>query len=127
MSTDFFFVYGTLKKGGKFAPQFDEFRVNSMEAELEGYDLFNMGWFPAIFPGKGKVIGELHEYKDPINVENTMDFIEGYHSETGRGMYIRKRASVKTRDGKFFAANIYVFHKDPSEFAEKIVSGVWNE
>jgi gamma-glutamylcyclotransferase (GGCT)/AIG2-like uncharacterized protein YtfP len=125
MKTDFFFVYGTLKVGGKLAWQFDEVRTESVEAELEGYDLFNMGWFPAIFPGKGKVTGELHKYKDPTNVRNAMDFIEGYRPESGKGMYIRKQATVKTKTGELFDANIYVFHTDPTKHSEKIDSGVW--
>ncbi len=123
--TDLFFVYGTLKLGGRFAKQFDGLRVSSVKAEVEGYDLFDLGSYPGIKPGLGKVIGELHEYQDPEKVTKIMDSIEGYHPELRDGMYLRRRVSVKTETGKTVEANIYVYNFKVTSQAEKIKSGIW--
>ena len=125
MKTDLFFVYGTLKVGGLFATQFDDFRINSVNAEIEGYDLFDLGSFPGIKPGNGKVIGELHEYRNPEEVTKNMDRIEGYQPELKDGMYLRRRVSVKTEDGKIKETNIYVFNLRIPDRAKKITSGIW--
>jgi gamma-glutamylcyclotransferase (GGCT)/AIG2-like uncharacterized protein YtfP len=125
MDTESFFVYGTLKVGGRFAQQFDDVRVSSVKAEVEGFDLWHLGSFPGIKPGAGKVIGELHEYKDPEKVTRRMDSIEGYMPDIKDGMYLRKRVSVKTEDGGIKEANIYVFNLKVPPRAKKLDSGIW--
>jgi gamma-glutamylcyclotransferase (GGCT)/AIG2-like uncharacterized protein YtfP len=124
--TDFYFVYGTLKVGGHFATYFDEHRVMSVPATLPGYDLYNMGWFPAIQEGNGIVHGELHEYKNLHLVAHRMDSIEGYNPHNPElGLYIRKRLQVETAgNGKRITANVYVFAR-PIEGAKRIDSGIW--
>ena len=57
-----FFVYGTLKVGGRFATRFDHLRRQSVKGVVEGMTLYNLGWYPGIKPGKGVVCGEVHEY-----------------------------------------------------------------
>lgn len=125
MKTDRFFVYGTLKVGGRFAERFDPLRVSSVKAEVEGYDLFDLGSYPGIKPGSGKVIGELHEYQEPERVTKAMDSIEGYHPDLKDGMYLRRRVPVKTEDGEIVEANIYVYNFRTTDRAKKIESGVW--
>ncbi len=125
MKTDLFFVYGTLKVGGRFAKQFDSARLNSVKAEVEKFDLFDLGSFPGIKPGTGKVVGELHEYKDPEKVTHSMDMIEGYQPELRDGMYLRRRVQVKTEAGEIKEANIYVFNFKVPKHAKKIESGCW--
>ena len=125
MKTDLFFVYGTLKVGGRFAKQFDGDRINSVKAEIDGYDLFNLGTFPGIKPGVGKVVGELHEYKNTEEVTRAMDSIEGYHPEIRDGMYLRRRVSVRTETGEVKEANVYVYNFRITEHARKIESGIW--
>jgi len=125
MKTDRFFVYGTLKVGGRFAKQFDNLRVSSVKAEVNGYDLFNLGSYPGIKPGSGTVIGELHEYKDPEGVTKDMDRIEGYQPELKDGMYLRRRVPVKTEAGEIVEANIYVYNFRVTGRAKQIESGVW--
>ena len=46
--TNKFFVYGTLKVGGRFAKSFDNLRSSFTEARIEGFDLFDLGNFPGI-------------------------------------------------------------------------------
>lgn len=125
--TEFFFVYGTLKEGGHFAPEFDPFRLKSEPAVVEGFDLFNLGWFPGIRPGEGKVVGELHEYCEKNLVQRNMDRIEGFSEERPeRSLFRRERVEVKVAEGRYVAANIYVFNREPAENAERIEDGVWD-
>ncbi len=125
MNTDLFFVYGTLKVGGHFAKQFDNFRVSSVKAEVMGFNLYDLGSFPGIKPGIGKVYGELHEYKDPEKVTHAMDQIEGYSPKMNDGMYLRRRIPVKTENGDIKEANIYLFNRKLWDNAKKIESGIW--
>lgn len=125
MKTDLFFVYGTLKIGGYFAKQFNDFRINSEIAEISGYNMYNLGTFPGIKPGKGIVVGELHEYTNTDKVTKQMDLIEGYYSEINDGMYLRKRVMVKTNIGQFKEANTYIFNMKIPKYAKKLVSGFW--
>lgn len=127
---DKFFVYGTLKVGGAFAGVFDEFRINSKKAVLEGYDLYNLGWFPGIIEGNGKVMGEIHEYKseDIDWIRRQFDRIEGYSEIVPESsMYLRKELNIKTENGDIEEAYVYVFNKKNNEGLEhkKIEHGFW--
>jgi gamma-glutamylcyclotransferase (GGCT)/AIG2-like uncharacterized protein YtfP len=124
--TDFFFVYGTLKVGGHFAEHFDEYRVSSVKANLLGHDLFNLGWFPGIVPGPGKVIGELHEYRYPDIVTKAMDRIEGYTGDPKNSLFVRKLVTVTINEtGEKVTCHAYEFNSKPSSNAEKVESGIW--
>lgn len=125
-NTEFFFVYGTLKEGGHFAEQFDAFRLNAKAAEVTGFDLYNLGWFPGVKPGAGKVLGELHEYCEKNLVREMMDRIEGYSEKNPeRSLFRRQRVEVKTEDGQHVEANMYVFNRELSATAKKIEDGIW--
>ena len=125
--TDHFFVYGTLKEGGHFAPEFDPFRVRSKVATIKGYDLFNLGWFPGIVPGDGEVVGEVHEYENLDFVGRRFDGIEGYsEAREDSSLYLRRRVTVVTEDGEEVEANVYLFNKSVPADAEKIEDGVWD-
>jgi gamma-glutamylcyclotransferase (GGCT)/AIG2-like uncharacterized protein YtfP len=125
--TDHFFVYGTLKEGGHFAPEFDPFRVRSQVATIKGFNLFNLGWFPGIVEGDGKVVGEIHEYENLDFVQRRMDGIEGYREGAeDSSLFIRRKVTVVTEDGKEVEANAYLFNKGVPSNAEKIEDGVWD-
>jgi len=126
--TDFFFVYGTLKEGGHFATDLDPFRVRSEKAELDGFDLFNLGWFPGIKEGNSKVYGEVHEYKNLGSVQQRLDNIEGYNeSDEKNSLYLRRRKTVNLSTGKGkIEANVYIFNQNVPSDAKKIESGDWD-
>ena len=95
------FVYGTLKRG---------FSANSMlqgarylgEGVIEGYDMYDLGSFPAIIEGEGKVRGEVYEVdKGTLNL---LDFYEGVPN-----LYVRKKVKVKMENGKIEDAYAYIF------------------
>jgi gamma-glutamylcyclotransferase (GGCT)/AIG2-like uncharacterized protein YtfP len=120
-----FFVYGTLKVGGKFAEYFDDYRLTSTKAVLKGHDLYNLGWFPGIKEGTGKVHGELHTYDNVGFVTKELDRIEGFNklSESG-SLFVRKRLPIETDDG-VVEANVYVFNRDLDKNCRLISDGIW--
>ena len=122
-----FFVYGTLKIGGVFAEHFDVYRLSSEKATLKGMDLYDIGWFPGILPGKGSVIGELHKYKEPDMVLKYMDQIEG-HTEDKKGLFKRECKTVITESGKEIEAIVYIYNNNNKgpEFMKIVESGVWD-
>jgi len=125
-SSELFFVYGTLKTDSKFAEMYDDIRVNSTKATLEGFDLFDLGWFPGIVKGAGIISGELHTYKCSRTARREFDRIEGYNAASpGTSLYVRKIATVTTEDGDKIKANVYVYNSRIGKEAKKINDGVW--
>ena len=123
MITDFFFVYGTLKKGGCFAKEFDKFRVNSEEASINNMNLYKIGWFPGIVPGDGSVKGELHEYKEVDKVRQIMNHIEGCTGSKS-DLFRCERHNVITSSGKEIKADVYIFNQS-IKHAKPIKNEVW--
>ena len=72
------FVYGTLKVGGYYSKQVDEYRHSSEIATLRG-TLFSAEYFPVLIKkGNNIIYGELHVYKNPKTVLSIIDRIEGF-------------------------------------------------
>ena len=127
-----FFVYGTLKKGGFFAKHFDHIRTSSKVAILHEHDLFTIGDFSIKFPGavagKGKVIGEIHEFpqSQTTMITNKIDNIEGYYEKNkSESLYLRKIIPVELEDGSIIDANVYLFNGPIKKYHKKIESGIW--
>ena len=125
MKTGFFFVYGTLKVGGVFAEHFDIHRLSTEKATLKGMRLYNIGWFPGILHGRGVVVGELHEYKEPDTVMVQMDQIEGYNGGKS-SLFNREYKTVITESGKEVKAVVYIYNNKPSPEMKVIENGVWD-
>lgn len=97
------FVYGTLMK--------DESNHHYLEngtflqgATLKGYDMYNVGYFPAIVPGSGKAIGELYEV--PLSDMSSIDMLEGEGN-----LYIRK-CGIAEYSGEKTLAYVYEYSQD---------------
>lgn len=128
METEFFFVYGTLKKGGVFAEHFNGYRVSSEKATINNMNLYSIGWFPGILPGNGTVIGELHEYKEPKTVTTLMDQIEGYNKANPKqSLFIRKYVTVVTKTDKEIKAVVYIYNNPKHVDLKQIHSGIWDQ
>ena len=121
-----FFVYGTLKVGGALASRpVEELRLDVEPAVLEGYDLYNLGWFPGIIPGDGKVYGELHEYADPETIYAVLDQIEGYRPNSpAHSLFVRKEV-VAYVDGHEVECEVYVYNQNLYANHTKIEDGIW--
>lgn len=115
-STRKVFVYGTLMK----SESNHEFLKNSKllgKATIEGYDMYDVGWYPAITAGENLIIGEL--YQVPLNDMSSIDMLEGEGS-----LYAKKCEIVIDCDGNKSIAFVYVFLRDVSDL-KKI--SAWNE
>ncbi len=54
------FVYGTLMSGEANSGYLKDSTFIG-PATIEGYDMYDVGWYPAIIPGDGLVIRELYQ------------------------------------------------------------------
>jgi len=122
---DKFFVYGTLKVGGHFSTRFDRLRKSDEKAIIIGFDLYDLGSFPAITKGDGEVVGELHKYSDPKEALAHMDMIEGYNGDPDHDLYKRIIIPVTIKGGEQIDAWVYVFNNKIPNHAKKIVNGCW--
>lgn len=133
MGKNRFFVYGTLKVGGRFAGYLDNIRTSSRQAILQNHDLFSIGQsgyaaYPGAVPGTGDIIGELHEYggADLKSVLKILDDIEGYYEyDEKNSLYIRTRKDIFLKTGEEVEAFVYIFNQPIKISYNKIESGVW--
>lgn len=119
------FVYGTLKRGynmERIAP--NARYIDS--AVLYGYRIYNLGSYPAIYPGEEDedfVYGEVWEV--PEEEVTNLDRYEG-------GAYVRVRVDVviaTPNDSdplEIVTANTYLYRDDPSTFGIYLPNGSWN-
>ena len=110
------FVYGTLMSGEGNHGYLDGSTCLG-KAFIEGYDMYNVGWYPAIVPGDSLVIGEL--YQVPIEDIPSIDALEGEGS-----LYAKRCETVTYADGKTTFALVYVYLRDVSSL-ERIPA--WGE
>ena len=109
------FVYGTLMKGETN----HDFLQNATfldKTVIEGYDMYNVGWYPAIIDGEGLAIGEV--YSVPVEDMASIDSLEG------EGSLYEKRCVRITVNGVQDFAFVYVYLDDCSDLV-KIPS--WRE
>jgi len=109
------FVYGTLM-GGEANHGYLENSDFLGNAVAEGYEMYDCGWYPAIIPGDGLVIGEV--YSVPVEDIPSIDALEGEGS-----LYVKKCEKI-TLNGESTFAFVYVYLGDCSGF-EKIPA--WKE
>lgn len=137
-TVDKFFVYGTLKEGGKFASKFDVERTDVKKATLTGFDLYDLGPFPCIVKSNesspGTVVGELHSYADFDSVLRRFDMIEGYSEDpkTGKAsdgcLYFRSIVPVLTESGDTMKAIVYHMSEERLNVVQNKVhlpKGMW--
>lgn len=123
-----FFVYGTLKEGGRFdGSHFAKLRSKVQKASLPGA-IYNLGSFPTIkLDGKGMVMGEVHTFpKEHIDdIKRSFDRIEGYNPDAPtKGLYNRHIIEASLEDGEKVKAFVYEYNGSVDEDS-KIESGVW--
>lgn len=110
------FVYGTLMTGETN----HHYLKNSTclgKATIKGYDMYDVGWYPAITPGNNIIIGEL--YQVPIDDIPSIDLLEGEGS-----IYIKKCETITDTEGNTTFAFVYIYKGDTSNL-EKIPA--WKE
>lgn len=97
------FVYGTLMKGQS---NHHRYLANSSyigDATLSSYDIYDLGHYPGIVEGEGRVYGELYE----INSDDLkqMDILEDEGD-----LYLRKLVQVSLDNGECRDAWCYIYH-----------------
>lgn len=106
------FVYGTLKRGFGNNLLLSDAKYLG-EDSLEGYDMLDLGWYPAIKRGTGTVHGEVYEISP--HILKRLDSLEGTPS-----YYARTTAITK---GKH-EVHVYVMN---GAVDEQLPSGVWTK
>lgn len=104
------FVYGTLRTGDCRGSVLDPDKIVCGEAFIKGFTLHDLGSFPGILEGEGKVRGEMHEV-DARTLE-TLDHIEGYRADKpSSSLYLRKATDIfNSNDEVVGSAWVYVFN-----------------
>ena len=100
------FVYGTLMKG-ETNHGFLRHSTFLGNAAIEGYEMYNVGLFPAIIPGDGLAIGEV--YSVPVEDIPSIDSLEG------EGSLYEKKCERITLNGEVTFAFLYVYLSDCSD------------
>lgn len=100
------FVYGTLMKG-ETNHHYLENSICLGPAVIEGYDMYNVGWYPAITTGDNMIVGEL--YQVPKEDMFAIDMLEGEGH-----LYIKKCETITIDGGKTALAFVYIYMKDCS-------------
>ena len=106
------FVYGTLMNGEMNHYLLEDSKCLG-KAAVDGYEMYNVGWYPAIIPGESRILGELYEV--PQEDMNSIDMLEGKGS-----LYIRKCEETSSNSITY----IYEYAQDVTGL-EKIDS--WKE
>lgn len=101
------FVYGTLMHGEDNHYCFQNSDFISF-AEIKGYDMYDVGWYPAIIPGFNSIRGEL--YNVPKEDMSVIDSLEGEGD-----LYIKKCEIVTDIKGNTSFAFVYVYLGDCSD------------
>jgi gamma-glutamylcyclotransferase (GGCT)/AIG2-like uncharacterized protein YtfP len=97
------FVYGTLRKG--------ECRHYLLEdsqfigyARAKGYLLYNIGAYPGMVEGDGKVVGEVYEI--PETLFEKLDWVEGVPD-----LFRRELIEVTLENGQTISAYAYIYNR----------------
>ena len=99
------FVYGTLMAGENNHDCYLRDNTCIGKAEVSGFDMYDVGYYPAIIPGGGVVKGELYEItKADLD---QLDYLEGEGS-----LYIRRCVPAKTAQGDIVFAHVYIYNHD---------------
>jgi gamma-glutamylaminecyclotransferase len=91
------FVYGTLKKGYRLHGYLENSPFLK-EAQIPNHVLLDLGSFPGMVLGEGKVKGEIYEVSD--EVIDTLDHVEGTPT-------FYNRETVTTDEGEQVFAYVY--------------------
>lgn len=122
------FVYGTLRRGFSLHGQITKLGVRYVgKGQIEGR-LYDLGKFPGAIPAADSNIeGEVYELPDARRQLAALDEIEEYNSRRpNKSLFVRKRTSVRLRNGRRLRAWVYFLPKRPQK-ARLILTGNYAE
>ncbi|MDN7242577.1 gamma-glutamylcyclotransferase family protein [Planococcus sp. N028] len=117
------FVYGSLKKGGKYDCYLEEATLIAEHAVANGvlYDS-GLGYPAMVLSGAEKVIGDIYEIPDEL--WPALDDLEGYTGGAETDLFNKLTITVEA-DGEQVEAIVYVA-KNQKLLKTKVASGVWD-
>ena len=114
-------VYGTLKQGfGNHRLLQHCTKVGTVD--LEGWDMYSLGGFPAVCKGNGTILAEVYEVEDLATMV-ALDRLEGYRAKDEASSFYLRR----TVDTPFGDAYMYMMEPNDSYLSgrPKIADGDW--
>ncbi len=110
-------VFGSLRKNSKRGYNYNRFGEGSQkyikDVILDGFEMFDLKYYPAICKGQGKIKCELHTVEDQA-------YTEIYHMEIGAG-YSELKLPVEGVE-----ASIFVWPAERLQDKPKVESGDWD-
>lgn len=97
------FVYGTLLKGRSNYNRYLAPLEPMAEGTISGYTMYDLGSFPGIVKGNGKVKGEV--YRVDKNTLEQINYLEGEGD-----LYIITPVKVEVNGGAYFESVVYVYN-----------------
>jgi gamma-glutamylcyclotransferase (GGCT)/AIG2-like uncharacterized protein YtfP len=117
-------VYGSLRAGHALPDTPAALRPLLLDAGpcVIAGELFDLGSYPGLVAGEGRVVGELFELVDAARALALLDDYEGYRAADPEGsQYLRRRVVLLA---PAIEAWVYVFNGTP-DAAARIPSGDW--
>lgn len=117
------FVYGTLRKGEKYAYYLHQAKCIEPNCSIKG-QLYDTGWgYPALLEEMGKIPVKGELYKVTAEQLKELDKLEDYEENGANNLYERIVAKVSTESGEQEAI-VYIM-KGKREHFNKIESNDW--
>lgn len=119
-------VYGTLRPSclADDAPLFIEKHLSYMGSCVIKGILYNIGYYPGLTPGEGKVVGDLFEIKDTA-IFKELDIFERYNpDDISHSGFIRK--VIPLLHPKGIEAWVY-YYNESIEGKQQIIHGDWEK
>lgn len=115
------FVYGTLLPGLRL----HALLAGSIMVDhgfVEDCKLYDLGDYPALVEGEGRVVGEIYDI--PESILDYLDRVEGYDPKRPQySLYIRRQVTVWGFAGEVFEAETYVYNDQIAGEAVLITDG----
>lgn len=121
------FVYGTLRPGASAFGQVASFVRAVRPATLPQAALYDLGPFPMLAPGEGKVVGEILDLEPAVYrfALQTLDRYEGYNARLDRGLYVRREWEAVLDSGERVSVWVYVGAPHQVLTARLVPHGDW--
>ncbi|OQY30918.1 MAG: hypothetical protein B6241_15090 [Spirochaetaceae bacterium 4572_59] len=131
---NYFFVYGTLKKGCRNHHFLSQHGIESCGAAYTRgklYHLINEN-YPAMLPGTDLISGELYKVDSAEEISHILDKLENYNEENEiESEYIRKKISVSDEAEYDISAYAYCYNiREIDDFKNNSIylpAGEWKE
>jgi len=102
-SSNYIFVYGTLMKGQSNHNRYLSNAAFLGNGSIEGFEMYDLGYYPGIIAGDGTVYGEVYSVSDAeLSAINRLE---------GEGdLYIKTNVKVSLDSGEVIDASAYVYN-----------------